>query len=126
MRNTANKNASTEMNTLAECMNKKLTEGYTQNFSVNERGLQAADSQKIYQPGDLKIVNFYRFEGNTDPADSAMLYVIETNDGSKGLLSDAYGVYADGKTSSFIAQVEEMNKNTDSLDAMPNPKLPNH
>jgi hypothetical protein len=126
MENTADKNASTEMNTLAECMNKKMAEGYTQNFSVSEQGLQAADSKKIYKPTEVRIVNFYRFEGNTDPADSAVLYVLEANDGQKGLLSDAYGVYADGKISGFIAKVEEMNKNTSGPDAMPNTSIANH
>lgn len=36
----------------------------------------------------------YRFEGNTNPDDNAILYAIETARGEKGLLLDAYGVYA--------------------------------
>ena len=119
MENTPDKNSSTEMNTLAECMNKMYADGYKENFSVTDQGLKAQDSDKIYGPEEVKIVNFYRFEGYSDPADSALLFVIETKDGLKGLLTDAYGVYADGKTSEFVNRVEEMQKNTSSRDAMP-------
>jgi hypothetical protein len=113
------KNASTEMNTLAECMNQLHANGYTQNFSVGDNGLQAADSKKTYQPEEVRIVNFYRFEGYSDPGDSSLLFAIETNDGLKGLLTDAYGVYADGKTSAFIAKVEDMQKDSKRRDDMP-------
>jgi hypothetical protein len=119
MKNTMDKNASTEMNTLAECMNQLYANGYTQNFSVGDNGLQAADSEKKYQPEEVRIVNFYRFEGYSDPGDSSLLFAIETNDGLKGLLTDAYGVYAEGKTSAFVAKVEDIQKDSKRRDDMP-------
>jgi hypothetical protein len=39
-------------------------------------------------------------------------YVIETTDGLKGTLVDAYGPYADRKLSEFMQQVESFQKKT--------------
>jgi hypothetical protein len=58
----------------------------------------------------VKIVNFYRFEGVSDPGDMTVLYVIETNDGVKGTLADGYGPYASEDASKFITKVTEIQK----------------
>mgnify|MGYP003651233956 FL=1 len=42
----------------------------------------------------LEVIKYYRFEGMSDPDDNTILYVIETTTGEKGLLVDAYGMYA--------------------------------
>ena len=55
-------------------------------------------------------MNFFRFEGESDPDDNAILYVIETNDGTKGTLIDAYGVYNDAKVTQFMKEVESIHK----------------
>ena len=99
-----------EMKTLASCLNKILKDGYTENFKVVENGLQSLETEKIYKPDQIHIVNFFRFEGASDPSDSAILYVIETDDGSKGSLTDAYGMYADPNIDNFIKEVENISK----------------
>lgn len=104
-------NSNTEdMKTLASCINKLVLQGYTEDFKVSERGLLSLQQEKIYSPEEVKIVNFYRFEGASDPADNSILYVIETNDGYKGTLTDAYGPYADQNVSKFVEQVNEISK----------------
>ncbi len=99
-----------EMKTLASCLNKIIKDGYTQNFKVTENGLQSLETEKLYKPGEVHIVNFFRFEGASDPSDSAILYVIETSDGAKGSLTDAYGMYADSDIDKFIKEVENISK----------------
>jgi hypothetical protein len=103
------------MTTLSGCMNKLQNEGFKENFVVKGNGLAAMDSEKTYSPSEVKIVNFYRFEGDSDPGDSSILYALVTNDGLKGVLSDAYGSYADPKVSKFFADVEEINKQDQML-----------
>jgi hypothetical protein len=49
---------------------------------------------KFYTPEDLKIIKTYRFEGDSDPSDSSIIYVIEANDGLIGYSMDAYGAYS--------------------------------
>jgi hypothetical protein len=64
------------------------------------------ESAKVYKPEDLLIVNFYRYEGISDPEDNSILYVIETRDGAKGTLVDAYGAYSDPLIEKFMKQVK--------------------
>lgn len=99
-----------EMKTLASCLNSIIKDGYTENFKVTEEGLQSLETEKKYKPDQIQIVNFFRFEGASDPSESAILYVIETNDGSKGSLTDAYGMYADPDIDKFVKEVENISK----------------
>jgi hypothetical protein len=46
---------------------------------------------KNYQPDELEIVKVFRFEGESNPSDSEILYVIRANDGLTGYSQDAYG-----------------------------------
>jgi hypothetical protein len=105
------KHATTEdMKTLASCINKLVLDGYTANFQVTDKGLFSIEKNKHYRPQDVHIVNFFRFEGASDPADNAILYAIELSDGTKGTLTDAYGPYADVLVEKFVKQVEDINK----------------
>jgi len=99
-----------DMKTLASCLNKIVKDGYGENFKVTDEGLQSLETEKIYKPEQVHIVNFFRFEGASDPSDSAILYVIETTDGAKGSLTDAYGMYADPEIDTFIKEVENISK----------------
>jgi hypothetical protein len=108
------------MKTLASCLNKLTLDGYTENFKASEMGLLSLDKEKIYSPAEVEIVSFYRFEGESDPADNSILYAIKTSDGVKGTLTDSYGPYADQEVTNFIKEVESIGKKP------VNPKPMNH
>lgn len=99
-----------EMKTLSSCVNALTRSGYETQFKVTKNGLKSLTTEKIYRPEDVKILSFYRFEGESDPADNSILYAIETADGEKGTLTDAYGIYNDTNVSTFIKEVEEIGK----------------
>ena len=63
---------------------------------------------KEYQPEDLKIIKTYRFEGDSNPADMSIIYLIEANDGLIGYSIDVYGADSDQEEGydDFIRQVE--------------------
>jgi hypothetical protein len=63
---------------------------------------------KYYQPEDLTIVKTYRFEGESDPSDSSILYLMEAKDGLRGYSLDAYGAYSnhDEKYDEFIRKIK--------------------
>lgn len=99
------------MKSLSSCLEKMIADGYTDDFKATEDGLlKSLRTDKNYQPGEVTIVNFYRFEGISDPNDMSILYVIETKDGLKGTLVDAYGTYSSPEVYEFIKAVENINK----------------
>lgn len=98
------------MNTLTQCVNKVVKDGYSESFKVSNGALKAASTEKCYRPEQVSVINFYRFEGQSDPADNTIMYVIQTTDGSKGTIIDAYGPYADGKVNAFMNEVEDIQK----------------
>lgn len=99
-----------EMEPSFERIEKLKKEGFTKDFVVRDGYLTYEGSPVGYKPETVKITSHYRFEGISDPSDNSIIYAIETHDGTKGVLTDAYGVYADEKTNKFIRQVEEIAK----------------
>ncbi|MCE3294389.1 MAG: hypothetical protein K0R65_103 [Crocinitomicaceae bacterium] len=100
----------TEMKTMVSCTNMLNKMGFTTQFKAFKAGLKSLDTERVYAPNQVNIVNFYRFEGESDPAENSILYAIETSDGEKGTLTDAYGMYNDAHVTNFIKQVEEIQK----------------
>lgn len=98
------------MKSLATCVNRMITEGYSEDFKVVEESLYSLNKQRYYKPEEVLVVNFFRFEGMSDPDDNAVLYVIETADGTKGILIDAYGIYNDPRIARFMHQVAALEK----------------
>ncbi|UOQ98197.1 hypothetical protein MUN81_01580 [Hymenobacter sp. 5317J-9] len=102
-----------EERSLVNVENKLTKDGFTQDFNVVDGRLQTIgnDSNKSYAPDEVTIVDFYRFEGESNPDDMSILYAIEAHDGVRGTISSAYGVYADSDTDEFLKKVEDLGKN---------------
>jgi hypothetical protein len=60
-------------------------------FFIVEKG-QLMLNGKSYLQKDVNILRTYRFEGDSDPADQAIIYVIRTKDGNMGYCIDGYGM----------------------------------
>lgn len=96
-----------DMTTLSTVLEKLRLRKQDNEFRMSESGF-GSTSGKIYQPADLKIIRTYRFEGDSDPSDNAILYLIEASDGMVGYSIDAYGVYSnheDDKYDEFIKKI---------------------
>lgn len=106
------KNGSDDMATLSSCMNTVVKQGYIDNFEVENGKLQSPSTGKGYDSREVEIDNFYRFEGNSNPADNAVLYAMKTNDGTKGIIVDAYGTYSNNELNKFLKEVQEIHKDT--------------
>jgi len=63
---------------------------------------------KSYSQHDIKIIKTYRFEGESDPADGAIIYLIEANDGIIGYSLDAYGVYTNHMNDGYADMIRKM------------------
>jgi hypothetical protein len=84
--------------------------GFTTQFEVTEKGLVSLKTGDIFLPGQVSISHFYRFEGDSNPDDSSILYAIETDTCERGTLVDGYGVSAESTTSSFFRKVKQIQK----------------
>lgn len=82
-----------EMTTLSVILEKLRIKKQDNEFRMTDKGF-GTESGKVYQPENLKIIRTYRFEGESDPSDSSILYLIEANDGRIGYSIDAYGAYS--------------------------------
>lgn len=81
-----------EMSTLSQVMHTMAKRGITKEFRMNEAcEMKYEDSDRNYKPEDLTIVKSYRFEGDSNPDDSAVLYIVTDTDGNKGMIIDSYG-----------------------------------
>ena len=103
-------NSQPYMKSLSTCLNKMIADGYEDDYKVTERGLESLKKGVVYKPEQVQVINFFRFEGMSDPDDNAILYVIETDDGGKGTLIDGYGVYSEAKIAAFMKEVESIQK----------------
>ena len=103
-----------KMKTMSECISSVEKQGFVEALKVNDDDeLVCLRTEKTYKPEQVHILNFYRFEGHSNPDDNAILYAIETDDGVRGTLIDAYGMYSDPNTYEFIKKVQDINKKTD-------------
>lgn len=82
--------------------------GFTEDFNLVADGIESKGLKRQWKAEGLDVLKYYRFEGLTNPGDNSILYVVETNDGVKGTLVDAYGVY-DGQISQEM--IDKLNVN---------------
>ena len=76
--------------------------GYVNDFELIEGGMLSKQTGEIFQPEELVIERVYRFEGDSNPDDMAVLYGISANSGTKGIVIDAYGTYDNNELGNFL------------------------
>ena len=91
--------------TLVEAINDLKARGYHHDFNVQEEVIECSHSGKRLSPHEFEITETYRFEGDSDPGDEMILYAIESKDGSKGTLVNAFGLYADSISSDLVKKL---------------------
>ena len=84
---------SSDMTTLAQVMEKLRSKGWDNEFQYSAKGFYLQDKH-YYAPSSLEIIKTYRFEGDSNPSDSSILYIVRTSEGAVGYIVDAYGVYS--------------------------------
>jgi hypothetical protein len=80
--------------------------GFVERFDARDGQLWALGSGRAFDAEDFTIREYQRFEGVSDPDDSSIVYAIETRSGTKGLLVDAFGPYANPEVGRLLETVE--------------------
>lgn len=82
--------------TLSDAVADLEKRGYEYDFQLSADYIECKAIDLKLMPEEFEIDEFYRFEGMTDPDDSAVIYAISSRVGNlKGVIIDAYGAYAE-------------------------------
>jgi hypothetical protein len=91
---------------MVEAIQELKKRGFTSNFEFLNQAFRDVDSGRTFKADELTIVEHYRFEGASDPDDMSVVYAIEVDGGPKGIIADAYGLYANPNLGVFLEKVK--------------------
>ena len=92
---------------LVDAINDLKQRGFTTDFNIAFDNIQCQKTGACLTPDQFEIVEHYRFEANTNPADSSVLYAVQSLNGDmKGIMIDAYGVYGDAISDAMIRKLK--------------------
>ncbi len=80
-------------------------QGFTVDFNLEENCISCHNAK--FTSNDFAIKEVYRYEGNSDPADEATVYGIETGSGIKGVLVTGYGISSDGIYADILKKLHD-------------------
>lgn len=89
--------------TVSEAIAALRKQGYTMDFNLEENCIVCHGEK--FGADDFEIKDIYRYEGDTDPADEATVYAIESTSGLKGILVTGYGVSSDALTTAILKRL---------------------
>ncbi len=82
--------------TVTDTLNDLKKRGYTTDFNLAFDKVKCTAIGKCLSPAEFEITAQYRFEGESNPSDEAVIYTIVSKDGiMKGTLVSAYGMYSE-------------------------------
>jgi hypothetical protein len=92
--------------TLLDALNGLKLRGYTTDFNLAFDKVKCNETGVCLAPSEFEIVEHHRFEGISNPADSSVVYALESKDGLiKGTLVNAYGVYSEPVTEEMLRKI---------------------
>lgn len=97
------------MVTISEMLNKLREKGIVNGLKMNENKVFYVENTDIFyvNPKDLEITKVYRFEGDSNPDDNAVIYLMKDRQGRETFLLDAYGAHSnmDEKFLCFLKEI---------------------
>ncbi len=92
--------------TVSSTLNSLKSRGYSRDFNIKFDRLICSDSGEYLNPSEFEITEVFRFEGETNPSDEAVVYAVESHDGKmKGVVVSAYGTYSDPISEEMIRKL---------------------
>lgn len=92
--------------TLSEAVEDLKRRGYSEDFSLKPHCIECASRNLQLHPEDFVVEEFHRFEGASNPDDNSIVYAVSgERNGIKGILVDAYGVYAEKLSPEMISRL---------------------
>lgn len=85
--------------TVSEALDDLNEQGFTYDFNINETDI-------IKNPQRYSIVHVYRYEGNSDPGDEAVVYGIQSNSGKKGVFVSGFSANSENETAIVLNKLD--------------------
>ncbi|SRR5690606_34863079 len=89
--------------TVTEALERLREKGYNLDFNLDENCIVCGMHK--FEADEFEITEVYRYEGNTDPADEATVYGIQSANGLKGVLVTGYGVSTDKMSAAILRKL---------------------
>ncbi|WP_307530675.1 phosphoribosylpyrophosphate synthetase [Pedobacter sp. W3I1] len=96
-----------EMTSLSEVVNALAEQGYIVDFNLKSSQINDGENPIQEFPEQFLIDRHYRFEGESDPDDEAIVYAISSIDGKiKGIFVNGYGTSSESAGDEVINQLK--------------------
>ena len=92
--------------TLSEATNGLKARGYVHDFNLKSDCVECPALQLRLEPEHFTVDEFHRFEGMSSTDDNSIVFAITADTGEKGILVDAYGVYASNLNEDMIKKMK--------------------
>lgn len=89
--------------TVTEAIAKLREQGFTIDFNLDENCILCHAGK--FNADEFEIVDVYRYEGESDPADEAAVYAIQSSTGLKGILVTGYGPTTDAASAEILKKL---------------------
>jgi hypothetical protein len=89
--------------TVTDAIEQLKKQGFTMDLNLKENHIAAGEN--LYPADEFEIVDLYRYEGPSDPADEATVYALASASGLKGILVTGYGASADEASTETLKQL---------------------
>lgn len=90
---------------LSEATNDLRVRGYSIDFNLKHDCIECPSLQLRLTPEKFTVDEFHRFEGMSSTDDNSIVFAISSENGLKGVLVDAYGVYSSSLNDNMIKKL---------------------
>lgn len=96
-------NGQAHYGTITEALTEFRKQGFMLDFNLDENCIVC--NLDRFDADEFEIVDMYRYEGDSDPADGAVVYAIQSHSGLKGVLVTGYGTSMDNVTEHILRKL---------------------
>jgi hypothetical protein len=88
---------------VSEAITKLRGQGFDLDFCIE--GNHITSGEEKFDADSFEIADIYRYEGDSDPGDEAVVYALESKSGKKGILVTGMGMYSDGDSLKLLQKL---------------------
>jgi hypothetical protein len=92
--------------TVSQAVNGLKQRGFNYDFNFDSDVIICKEASITLRPSEFEITEVYRYEGDSDPADEAVVYAIESKQGHKGILVNGYGISTDAISDDLVKKLK--------------------